>query len=411
MNVTDVAIVGAGPYGLSIAAHLHDRDVDLRIFGKPMESWRSRMPAGMSLKSEGFASNLYDPQGHFSLRAFCAQNGLKYGERGVPVPVTTLVSYGLNFQKRLVPDLDERSVEAVEVSSGGFLLRLEGGETVAARRVVIATGILYYQHIPPGLAQLPAGLVSHSGDHHDVSGFRGREVVILGAGASAFDLAAALAEAGAKTSVIARRATINWTELPHERSLWERIRYPMSGMSPGIRSRLYEDLPRLFRYLPAGRRLEIIRTFLGAAPAWWIKEQIAGRVEILTGHRLERVEARGDRVQLRVTGPSGARAITADHLVAATGYQVDVRRLPFLNEDICGRLKLLDRTPVLSPSFESTVPGLYFVGLPSALSFGPMMRFMLGAGYTSKKLAAHLAEGRLRRPVSSPAAAVSPAGT
>ena len=58
----EVAIVGAGPYGLSLAAHLHDRQIDFQIFGKPMEFWRDHMPKGMHLKSDGFASNLYDPK-------------------------------------------------------------------------------------------------------------------------------------------------------------------------------------------------------------------------------------------------------------------------------------------------------------------------------------------------------------
>ena len=57
-----VVVIGAGPYGLSIATHLRAQQLSFRIFGEPMASWRHHMPQGMSLKSEGFASDLYDPR-------------------------------------------------------------------------------------------------------------------------------------------------------------------------------------------------------------------------------------------------------------------------------------------------------------------------------------------------------------
>jgi 2-polyprenyl-6-methoxyphenol hydroxylase-like FAD-dependent oxidoreductase len=82
-----VAIIGAGPYGLSIAAHLRAHGIDFRIFGSPMHSWRTRMPAGMFLKSEGFASNLQDPAGRFTLERFCAERGLRYAAKDIPVPL------------------------------------------------------------------------------------------------------------------------------------------------------------------------------------------------------------------------------------------------------------------------------------------------------------------------------------
>src|ERR1700760_1616078 len=87
MKVCDVAIIGAGPYGLSIAAHLRAAGVDFRIFGKPMGFWRDHMPDGMHLKSEGFASSLSEPSGKFTLGAFCKERGLDYADLGSPVPL------------------------------------------------------------------------------------------------------------------------------------------------------------------------------------------------------------------------------------------------------------------------------------------------------------------------------------
>ena len=79
-TTTDVAIIGAGPYGLSLAAHLAAANVSVRVFGQPMQFWRTNMPEGMVLKSEGFASNLWHPDGALTLRDFCADRGLPYNE-------------------------------------------------------------------------------------------------------------------------------------------------------------------------------------------------------------------------------------------------------------------------------------------------------------------------------------------
>src|ERR1700733_15297722 len=140
-TTTDVAIIGAGPYGLSLAAHLAAANVNVRVFGQPMHFWRSNMPEGMVLKSEGFASNLWDPDGALTLKHFCADRGLPYKDSGLPIPVETFCAYGEAFQKRFVPMLDQRPVVKLDRDIDNYLLRLRDGTTLTANRVVIATGI------------------------------------------------------------------------------------------------------------------------------------------------------------------------------------------------------------------------------------------------------------------------------
>src|SRR5438270_5236614 len=128
MTSCNVAIIGAGPYGLSIAAHLRERGIEFRIFGRPLDTWLTRMPKGMRLKSEGFASSLYDPGVGFTLGAYCKREGLPYADIGLPVPLETFTTYGLEFQKRFVPQLENKLVVALSRSSAGFHLRLSDGE-------------------------------------------------------------------------------------------------------------------------------------------------------------------------------------------------------------------------------------------------------------------------------------------
>jgi len=69
---------------LSIAAQLAARGIEHRIIGSPMQFWMEHMPKGMQLKSEGFASSLYDASGHFTLRRYCAEHDLAYRDIGLP---------------------------------------------------------------------------------------------------------------------------------------------------------------------------------------------------------------------------------------------------------------------------------------------------------------------------------------
>jgi hypothetical protein len=388
-----VAIIGAGPYGLSIAAHLRVRGIRFQIFGSPMQSWQAQMPMGMFLKSEGFASNLYDPDGRFTLKQFCARYGFSYGDLGVPISRETMTAYGLSFQKQLVPDLEDRTVVALDRSPDGFQLRMDDGEVIVTPQVIVAVGSSYFQHIPASLAHLPAEFVSHSSHHCDLNRFKGHDVTVIGGGASAVDLAALLHEIGAEVRLVARQPSITFVLFgsAKPRSLWQRVRYPMSGIGAGWRSRFFTDAPMLFRHLPQDIRLRTVHTYLGPAGAALMKDRIIGRVPLLLARAPRRAEVHRGRVLLQLVDRDGEpHELSTDHVIAATGYKVDLRRLTFLSEEIRSRLRSIESAPVLSRDFQSSVVGLYFVGLASASYFGPVMRFMFGAGYTARQIARHL---------------------
>ena len=390
----DVAIVGAGPYGLSVAAHLRSRGLNVRIFGRPMSTWREQMPHGMFLKSDGFASNLSDPRSSFTLKDYCVQQSIPYDHTRMPVRLETFVAYGIAFQNRMAPELEERTVVAIEPISEGFQLRLDDGELVSARRVVIAVGISHFQYVPPNLFHLPAEFLSHSSAHTNVDRFRGRSVTVIGGGASAIDLAAPLHECGAEVNVFARRHSIKFGKGPGaaERSLWQRVRRPTSGIGPGWRSRLFTDAPLLFHYLPQQLRLNIVKDYLGPAPGWFMRERIEGRVPVMTGHILQAAEIVDGRVRLSFVDSVGEkRDHMTDHVIAATGYKVDLRRLAFLSEEMRSKMRTIQETPILTSNFQSSISGLYFVGPASANSFGPVMRFAFGADYTAHRISKHLA--------------------
>jgi thioredoxin reductase len=351
------------------------------------------MPTGMLLKSDGFASSLSEPTGQFTIGNFCGSQSITYDDLKVPVKLETFVSYGLAFQKRFVPDLDPRTVTAISGQPGAFRVTLEDGEELVAKQVVVAAGITHFDYIPDGLSQLPRNLVSHSAAHRDPAAFQGRQVTVLGGGASAIDLAVLLHEAGADVNVVARRKAIRFLAAPSPtgRSLWQRIRNPSSGLGPGMKSRFYCDAPGLFRYLPVETRLRLVDTSLGPAPGWPMRERLIGKVPTELGVRDLRAEEQGGKVRLQYTLSDGTeKEMLTEHLIAATGYRVDMRRLGFLDEAIRNQVKTVREAPVLSANFESSVPGLYFVGVAAAYSFGPLMRFAYGADFTANRIGKHL---------------------
>jgi FAD-dependent urate hydroxylase len=385
----DLLVVGAGPYGLSIASHAAAAGLSLRVVGRPMASWRDHMPRGMFLKSEPWASNLSDPQGKWRLDVYCAEQGTA-ARHGEPIPVETFASYGLWFARHAVPDVDERMVRALRFCPGGFEALLDDGEALRARTVALAIGVLPFTEVPSPLKTLAPDHVSHSSDHSDLERFRGRDVTVIGGGQAALETAAILAEQGTRARVLARAPHLNWNDVPspRDRSPWQSVRSPLSGLGRGWRNWLYAERPAWFRLLPAARRAHIAQTALGPAGAWWVRERFEPVVEVRLGQRITSAYESGGRVRLETVSRSGEPAsLETDHVIAATGFRATCGRLELLAENVRGGLEAVsDGSPAVGRDFESSVPGLFFAGLTTASGFGPAMRFVHGATFTAGTL-------------------------
>lgn len=398
------AVVGAGPYGLATAAHLRGRGVATRIFGEPMDSWRHRMPAGMFLKSTLKASSISAPAPGFRLADYFDELGdtapaLVLGEK---IPLEGFIGYGLWFKERLLPDVEQSTVCRLEAAGDGFRVTLDTGEEFAARNVVVASGLSRFGHVPEELGALvPDGPaadapVSHSSQHENFGSLAGRRVAVIGAGQSALESAALAHEAGADVTVIVRgpQAVFAGPPQPGPPSVWTSIKSPPaplgSGWSHALMSR--GRGPAAFRHLPLKARLRLVRVILGPAGAWWLKERVEGRVPLRLGERVEKVAADGAGVVLQLAGSDGnSTSLEFDHVIAATGYRVDVDELDFLAADVRARVDRQAGWPRLSSTFESSVPGLYFTGLAAAASFGPVLRFVCGTGFAAPTLSQGIA--------------------
>jgi thioredoxin reductase len=386
----DTTIVGAGPYGLSLAAHLRARRSPFELLGTPLESWRSFMPKGMVLKSERFASNLWDPGRRFTLKRYCESRGLAYQPVGSPVSLAEFLQYADWFREQAVGEARNVKVIRVQRAPRGFGVHLADGTYFTSRQVVLATGHMDFRVLPPELSGLPEPLVLHSARIGDVKLYAGREVCIIGAGQSALETAAILHEQGARVRVLARRDRLEWNPVSKPRPLLSRILSPDAGVAAGWKSVAVSELPRTFRWLvrPERRHWFVARAY-GPSGSWWLRQRIENRVEIHLNSRVSSAAVTaGGSVRLRVHSSDGVRDITAEHVVAATGFRVDIDRVQYLDPSLARSIaREVDGIPALDSRFGTSVPGLFIVGLPSAPVFGPIMRFMYGAKHVAPVLA------------------------
>lgn len=388
----EVIIVGAGPYGLSAAAHLRAAGLEVRVFGKPMEFWAERMPAGMLLRSPRVASNISDSAHKFTLDAYERCVGI---QPQAPLPLETFVQYGQWFPRQFNLDLDQRSVRSIVRDAKGFMVLLEDGEAFHSRRVIVATGIGPFRSIPAEFSSLPASQMSHCYQGCDVQSFSRKRVAVIGAGQSALESAALLSEAGADVELIARIPALRWIgqyPLLHRLGPISSALYSQHDVGPAGISRLVAA-PNLVRRLPLGLRDKIRKRAVRSAGSRWLPARLK-KTKISTGRFVTTAASAGSDVELKLD--DGSRR-TVDHVLLGTGYSVDIARYSFLSSQLIKEIALIDGYPRLGSGFRTSVHGLHFIGATAARSFGPLLYFVAGTEFASKELTSHVVANRAVR--------------
>jgi thioredoxin reductase len=387
-----VAIVGAGPYGLSLAAHLAARHIEHRIFGHPMRFWSKIATAGSArfLKSYCFGTNISTPTPGFSFADFSRPRGLETFE---PCSISHFADYGCWFQQHNVPWVEPVEVERVERGAGGFEMTLANGDRLVAAQLVVATGLSGFAHVPPVLARLSPEIATHTSCVEAFAAYRGLSVAVIGAGQSALEAAALLHEVGARPQLLVRQRSITWhTQVTQQRSFWRRLRSPISGLGSGPKAWALTQFPGAVHRLPTGWRSRFVASHLPAEGAWWLRERVENVVPTQLGASVAAAEEREDGVVLKLRhAPDGRSSeLKVDRVIAGSGYLVDVDRLEFLDEKLRRATARVKLAPKLDAGFETSVPGMRFVGPASALCFGPLFRFVVGAEYTARVVSARI---------------------
>lgn len=388
MRCDDVCVIGAGPYGLTAAAHLRAAGLNVRIFGEVMSFWRS-MPKGMLLRSTRDGISLSDPENPLTLDDF---------ERAQDAPLTTpierseFIRYVEWYQQRAVPNVDSRVVKRLDRIDGGFRLVLCDGEIIDAPRVVVAIGLSAFTQRLPAFDALPSDRATHSLELRDCSIHQGKRVLVVGSGQSALESATMLNLAGASVELLMRGERIHWLaqadHINRESGLLAHILYPPGAIGPpGIN--WVVQLPWLYRSMPGTVRNRIFRRAVRPAASGRMRPHIE-HVAQTYGRSVTTAEMAGGKI--RVGLDDGSERLV-DHVVQGTGFQVEVGRFGFLSQEITGTIRTLSGQPWLGPAFESSIPGLHFLGAASDLSYGPLMRAIAGTRYAASAVARRAAAG------------------
>ncbi|GCE03718.1 NAD(P)-binding domain-containing protein [Dictyobacter aurantiacus] len=383
----DVIVVGAGPYGLTTAAHLLAKGLNVAVFGKPMELWARHMPPGMYLRSHWWATSLSDPQKKYTFARYLKMKNIN---NPYPVPIQLFLDYALWFQRNAVPNVDETYVTSVKRQNERFIVTLEDGRVVQATSVVMAIGVYYFGRWPQEFRGFSKDLVSHAFDNGDFSGFEGKKIMVVGGGQSAVEYSALLLEEGkaADVHLVVRRA-INWLprDRHNERTLWEKIQAPSAGIAPGWENWVLEYIPYLFYRFAQDRKDRFISSNYQAAASHWLRERVLGegKVKVHEHTTIKELTERDGKLDVSL---SDGQQVQIDHLLLSTGYEVKMKNLSMIDPSLLVQIKEDQQIPVLSHWFESSVPGLFFIGLSSVRAFGPLYRFVVGAKAAGKRAAA-----------------------
>ena len=386
---TTVAVIGAGPHGLAAVAHLRAYDLNVRCFGDPLAFWRDHMPVGMILRSRRRSTHIAAPKGQLTIDDYERSSGRRL--RAGALRLEEFIDYGIWFQQQVAPDVDRRMVAALAQEGEGFVLSLQDGEQIHADRVVVAAGIAPFGRRPAPFSNLPDDAVSHAVDHADLGVFAGRRLLVVGAGQSALESAALAHEARAEVQLLMRGQSIRWLWVPTpgrpaDEPTPGRYSPPtdVGGLGPGWLA----AFPDVFRLLPRRWQDDLGIQVIRPAGSGWLRPRLDG-VKVTSERTAVAAQRDGDVV--RVTLDDGSE-LTADHVLLGTGYQIDVTRYPFMTSELVSRLALAGGYPILRKGMQSSVAGLHFVGAPAAFSFGPVMRFVVGAHYGAAAAAAGCAE-------------------
>jgi thioredoxin reductase len=392
VSAVQTAIVGAGPYGLSIAAYLRAAGVSYRLLGQAMHSWAHCMPSGMMLRSEPFASSLWDPRRRYTYARFCDERDLPYEPIGLPPTLQRFLEYTTWFQKHAVGDVPGDMVRHIRRHAQGFALTLADGSDLFARKVVLATGQMAFRRVPDELARVQGPHLVHSALMDEPATYADQDVIVVGRGQSALQWSALLHEAGARVRVLTRGDKLKWNGGPKpNRGLIDKIRQPYSGLGPGWKDIAIAELPQVYRAMfPAHKRHSHVSDSFGPSGAWWLRSRVENRIPTLFNSALVGARLADDKVAITVRQDGREQELQADRVIAATGFKIDLDRIDYLDPTLSASIEREGRAPRLDRHYQTSVPGLHIVGAASAPTFGPVMRFMFGAKHAAPTLARSL---------------------
>jgi FAD-dependent urate hydroxylase len=364
MNQTQLLVIGAGPYALSVAALARERGISSVVLGRPMGFWRQNMPEGMFLRS-GPDWHL-DGAAIHTLEAYLEESGIRPGEVD-PIPIGVFLDYADWFRRAKGIEIREEFVDTLVKADGRFEATLRSGERIRADAVVAAPGVGHFASIPGWASSLPPGLAAHTCDLVRFDDMAGARVLIIGGRQSAYEWAALIREHGAARIDIVHR---------HDIPRFERVSWKF--VDAHVEQTL--AVPGYWRNLPKSEQDAVARQFWEVGRLTleqWLTPRLAwDGIHRWPGAEVAEVTPGGD-AELRVLLSNDA-GLPADRVVFASGYRAELTKVPYL-AGVLNHVKVSNGFPVLDEAFQTSLDGLYITGFSATQNFGPFFGFVKGS--------------------------------
>ena len=370
---TKLLIIGAGPFGLSIAAHAKFLGIGHIIAGKPMEFWKNNMPKGMLLRST--CDWHLDTTNVHTIDKFL-ETGMQNCGDVEPLSLQFYLEYTGWFihQKQLnITSLYIDQIDRAEDNS--FTAKTSDGIIIHAQYVVVAVGLTHFKHFPGEITRLlPVGRYLHTCELINMELMKNKRVLIAGGRQSAFEWAALLQEAGAEKVHICHRHP----SPEFKPSDWSWVNILCDKMDDGpawFRNLSQEEKDAIGKRLWSEGRLKI-------EP--WLKNRVLNeKIKIWPSTNIIACTRLANN-ELQITFDNN-QTILVDQIVLATGYKVNINNIPFWGKgNILPALAVQDGFPVLDDHFQTNLPGLFITGIPASRDFGPFFGFTIAARVSAR---------------------------
>jgi len=377
LTETNLLIIGAGPFGLAIAARAAHKRVEHLVVGKPMEFWRGNMPQGMFLRS---ACDWHlDPQNVHTIEAYLEEQNKKPGDVE-PLSLEFYLSYVDWFQQKKNIEPRPVYIERLDSTENNlFQATTTDGDLINAKRVVLAPGFKHFANVPDELrAKLPEASFKHTCDFVDFTNARNKRYLIIGGRQSAYEWAALLLESGAAAVHLSHRHPSPEFDVAE----WAWVNVIVDAMA---------DDPSWFRRLPQTEKDAINRRLWAEGrlklEPWLAPRLQDNRLTVWPNTELAACtqHANGGLAATLTNGET----FNVDQVVLATGYKVNIARLPYLAAgNLLNQLETRNDFPVLNDHFETSIPGLFITSMPAGQDFGPFFGFTVSVRTAAKLILA-----------------------
>lgn len=358
----DLIIVGAGPYGLALAAHAKEKNIRCKVIGYPMDFWKNKMPAQMFIRTKLAFTSLSDPDNYYTLQRYEQEEGLTFA---YPLSRKIFTDYAQWFIAKTGITIEHDFVQKVSKEDGTFHVHTERGESYQAQQVAIAVGLTNAAYVPDVFQTLPDSFCSHTAGYTSFEQFKGKKVLVVGGGQSAWEAAALLHQENAETILSYRRP--------------ERL-----APKKNTNARQQELLGKYY-HMSAEEKQKVTEELDRPTVSDFLLPLVEGKVRQIPSTRINKVTLDADQNQVNVFFDNG-ETIAVDHIITATGYRFDPQKLTFL-APLLEELQLSDdNNTIVDECFQSSIKGLYFTGPATVYNHGYAFRFIAGVGYTAGEI-------------------------